>query len=78
MSSREFAGWVAYYKACPFDDKHRYHRPAALVAAKAGNVIDVSVAIQDYLDWLAPDPELQSFTSADVTTLRAFGIRPGV
>ncbi|MFC3340011.1 phage tail assembly protein T [Paracandidimonas soli] len=32
MSYVEFCDWVAFYVAHPFDDEHRYHRPAALIA----------------------------------------------
>lgn len=29
MSAVEFEHWQAYYAHSPFDDLHRYHRPAA-------------------------------------------------
>ena len=33
MSEVEFESWQAYYAESPFDDMHRYHRPAAYQAA---------------------------------------------
>ena len=36
MSVPEFVRWMQYYKRNPFDDLHRYHRPAALVSVAMG------------------------------------------
>ena len=36
MSVPEFIRWMQYYKCNPFDDLHRYHRPAALVSVAMG------------------------------------------
>ena len=36
MSVPEFVRWMQYYKRNPFDDLHRYHRPAALVSVSMG------------------------------------------
>jgi hypothetical protein len=50
----------------PFDDFHRFHRPAALLS--------VSMAggdVQDRLDWLAPDPAEAGMSAADRRTVRA-------
>lgn len=70
----EFRRWAAYYRAYPFDDLHRYHRPAALVAAV--NAKDRNRAVVDNLDWLFPEPGMEGFSDADARTMRAFGIKP--
>ena len=72
MSMAEFRRWAAYYRAYPFDDMHRYHRPAALVASRTRNANDV----QSLIDWLQPDPAMADFSSVDVSVMRAFGVRP--
>ena len=69
MSVAEVASWREFYRAFPFDDLHRYHRPAALVARSMSS----SATIQDLLQWLAPDPSLVGVPDADLATMRAFG-----
>jgi hypothetical protein len=47
MSYSEFNSWVQFFKRWPFDDFHRFHRPASLIAASmAGQDIE---KLQDYL-----------------------------
>lgn len=72
MSAREFSDWVAYYRRHPFDDLHRYHRPAAMVARTIGGG-----DVRELLDWLHPSPAAEGLSAADLRTLNAFGIRPG-
>lgn len=72
MSAAEFGRWVAYYRRHPFDDLHRHHRPAAMVARSMGGA-----DINDLLDWLHPPPAAEGLSDADLRTLKAFGIRPG-
>ncbi len=72
MTAAEFARWVAYYRRHPFDDRHRYHRPAALVARSMSGA-----DINDLLDWLHPPAAAEGLSEADLRTLKAFGIRPG-
>lgn len=47
MSQEEFLSWADFYSGWPFDDFHRYHRPAALVAGGLGGG-----DMQARLDWL--------------------------
>jgi len=71
MSHAEFERWVQFYKEHPFDDLHRYHRPAALIS--------VSIAggdIKDRLNYLHPEPLPEGMSMADVNTLKAFGLTP--
>lgn len=69
MTQSELLNWVEFYRAHPFDDLHRYHRPAALVAQTmaGGN-------IQDKLDWLHPPHWQADLSTSDTQTLRALGI----
>lgn len=68
MTQAEFYDWVAFYQLYPFDDRHRFHRPAALIAhAMTGGDID------SRLDWLQPEPSFAGLNEAELRTLRAFG-----
>lgn len=77
MSRVEFESWVAFYELHPFDDLHRYHRPAAMVASSLGGG-----SITDRLAWLAPEPaapdylDPEQYSDADRRTLDAFGLKP--
>lgn len=70
MSQREFRDWITFYRAHPFDDFHRYHRPAALISKSMSGG-----DIQELLDWLHPPEWQEDFSDADVKTLRALGIK---
>jgi hypothetical protein len=78
ISHKEFVAWIEFYRLYPFDDRHRFHRPAAMVAHAMGGA-DVS-AILEYLQ-PSPDPMLMGvggrFSDADLTTLSAFGKKGG-
>jgi hypothetical protein len=71
MTEKEYRSWVEFYKMSPFDDLHRFHRPAALIARSfsGGDVADL-------LEWLQPRPESKDWTQADVNTFKAFGGKP--
>ncbi|WP_064746811.1 phage tail assembly protein T [Lysobacter antibioticus] len=74
MTHREFEEWVVFMRLYPFDDFHRFHRPAALVAQAMGGG-----SMRDKLEFLQPtppDPALAGYSSADARTLAAFGITP--
>ena len=68
MTQAEFEGWLEFYRMYPFDDFHRFHRPAALVARSLGGG-----EVQPLLDWLQPDRGTEGLTDSDVATMRAFG-----
>ena len=70
MSQAEFQRWGAFYEENPFDDLHRYHRPAALVSVSLGGG-----DVQDKLDWLKPPPDT-GHTGADMDLFKAAGITP--
>lgn len=71
MSWSELRAWREYYRHFPFDDRHRYHRPAALIASHGQ-----PAPLQSFLEWLEPDPATAGFSNADMNTLQAFGLRP--
>jgi hypothetical protein len=80
MSALEFRAWAEYYEAHPFDDLHRFHRPAALVASSFGGR-----KFDDALQFLAPElPALVepspgfAYSAADIATFKAFGRKPPV
>jgi len=66
MTQPEFLAWCEFYRLYPFDDMHRHHRPAAIVAHSMSGA-----EIEKLLDWLAPDPALEKFSEADRATMRA-------
>lgn len=71
MPQSEFDSWCEFYRAWPFDDMHRYHRPAALISTSmAGG------DIQERLDWLQPPSWASEYSSADLRTIRALGFKP--
>jgi hypothetical protein len=69
MSQREFEAWAAYYRARPFDDEHRYQKPAALVAAVGSKS---SKPLGYWVDFLIP-PKV---SEVDASVFRAFGMEP--
>jgi len=71
MPQAEFVAWREFYRAYPFDDFHRIHRPAAVIARSAG----ARGTTDEILRWLAPDPSLADATDADISTMRAFGFK---
>jgi hypothetical protein len=70
MTRREFEAWCDFYDEEPFDDLHRYFRPAALVAKSMGGA-----DIQALVDWLQPPPEgfEGEFSVADLRTIASLG-----
>jgi hypothetical protein len=73
MTQAEFHNWVDFYRAFPFDDLHRFHRPAALIAATGAK--DTQAAYESSINFLQPDPRNEGLSDADMNTMRAFGYR---
>lgn len=76
MSRPEFLAWREFYTKWPFDDMHRYFRPAAMIAQSfAGGEIEKK------LEWLQPKPEVEpapgshQYSAGELLTLKTFGIR---
>jgi hypothetical protein len=55
----------------PFDDYHRFYRPAAMVAVSMGGG-----NVKPILEWLQPEPVIGEFDSSDLRTFAALGITP--
>lgn len=71
MTQVEFQRWMGFYETEPFDDLHRFHRPAALIATSmSGGKVD------DRLEWLQPSRIETEYSGADMATFAAFGIKP--
>lgn len=83
MSRAEFCDWFDRFDRAPFDDRHRYHRPAAWLAMSINGVQP-----RDSLPWLtngtmqaedapAAAPEgvpAGEWSQADLNTFAAFGM----
>lgn len=78
MTQREFLDWQRFYNSHPFDDAHRFHRPAALVAGSMGG--GEADAMRARLDWLrnesapeAANDEIprEGYSAADIATMKA-------
>jgi len=70
MTHAEFVAWIEFYKLYPFDDYHRFYRPAALISATMGGKVEKS------LEWLQPEVIDGDYSEADINTIKAFGLRP--
>jgi len=67
----EFESWKAFYRQWPFDDRARFHRPAALIASAGGS------EISDLLDWLdRKPPPTARFSAVDLSIMNALGMKP--
>lgn len=72
MSREEFERWWHHYQDQPFDDLHRYQRPAAWLAMSMNGVEP-----RDSLKWLSGKRLSEASNDSDTTTLAAFGlVRP--
>ena len=69
MTQVEFMSWAEFYRNEPFDDHHRFNRPAALIASSKG------ADIKPLLDWLRPPPD-DGRTTADRDLFEAAGATP--
>lgn len=72
MSNAEFQRWFDFYKTYPFDDIHRYHRPAALIARSMSGG-----DIGEMLEWLRPDysdKKDSEYSEEDLRTFKALGL----
>ena len=69
MSQAEFSRWISFYQMHPFDDMHRYHRPAAFIArSMAGG------ELSQMLKWLHPDYSEPEYSDEDLRTFKALGV----
>lgn len=74
MSYPEFYKWISFYNDFPFDDFHRYLRPAALVAAASGSMGKISSeSVTKILSWLEPEQIPEGINAADYSIIKALG-----
>lgn len=71
MSEPEYRRWQRFYLQQPFDDVHRYYRPAALQAAAFGGG-----NIGKMMDFLIDKAEKPPEADADLSVFAAFGVAP--
>ena len=71
MGAGEFERWRQYYRDMPFDDEHRYYKPATMITAIAGKT---GKTAEHYMGYLRP--LRQEYTDADMSVFKAFGIKP--
>lgn len=72
MSQAEFERWFDFYQIHPFDDLHRFHRPAALIS-KSMNGAD----IDNLIEWLHPQysSPKEEYSDEDMQTFKALGLK---
>lgn len=75
MTQVEFESWREFYRQAPFDDFHRFHRPAALVAT-ATVTKQRDKAIEESLAWLQPEANTSGWSEGELRSFRAHGIKP--
>lgn len=69
LTEEEIEYWREFYRLYPFDDLHRFHRPAALVfSASAGK--GASQAFTNALDVLSPKPKKRARPLKRVRTIK--------
>lgn len=67
MPAAELEGWRAFYELYPFDDLHRFHRPAAALGTAFGG------KYESIIGFLAPTPNEPDMTDADRDVAKALG-----
>lgn len=77
VTPEEFRDWLEFYQRWPFDDLHRFHRPAALVTTSfAGGGEE---ALRARIEWLSPEGEIAPrrsvMTEADRSLYAAAGMK---
>ena len=75
MSQSEFNDWQSFYLDSPFDDLHRYHRPAAWVAGNMSGV-KISDSLEFLLNQTKPEPKEGEYTDIDQSVLAIFATPP--
>lgn len=78
MTVSEFLVWQEFYKLQPFDDRTRFHRPAALVAHAMGgaDLGELTAFLAGDAAPAATGEGADGYTAADLATMKAFGVKP--
>lgn len=69
MSAHEYMRWQQFYLQNPFDDLHRYHRPAAFVAANMSGA-DIKKSLDFLVNRQVDDA--QGLSDVDLSILNLF------
>lgn len=73
MGLDEVLAWQEFARQFPFDDLHRFHRPAAFIGTQNAAPEKRNAAVIASLDWLQPEPTLQGLPDADTAIIRLMG-----
>lgn len=76
MPHAELVSWREFFVLYPFDDFHRFHRPAALAAASHPEIRSPNDAFNGKLKVLSPTNVETGFSDADMSVIKAFGGTP--
>lgn len=76
MPHAELVSWREFFVLYPFDDFHRFHRPAALQSASHPGVKSANDVFNSQLMVLAPTNVETGFSDADMSVIKAFGGTP--
>jgi hypothetical protein len=66
MPDDERSSWIEFYTLYPFDDEHRYYRPAALIKANSDE------GFTKLLRFLQPDPTAAHLSAVDQQIIAMF------
>lgn len=71
LTNKEYLDWVAYYKSYPFDDFHRFHRPAALLVSRGKNEqLDAALKFLDINSVLPGEINMDEMSEADMSIIQ--------
>lgn len=70
ISPAAFQRWIEHFRHEPFDDLHRFYRPAALIAASFGGG-----AVSELQEWLQPDVASAELSEVDIALLKALNVK---
>lgn len=70
MTRPEFLAWVEFYKRNPFDDYHRFARPAAMVAHSMSGA-----GLDELLAWFEKRPP-PAINTVEQDMMKAIGAKP--
>ena len=73
MPEADFQALREFYILEPFDDEHRLHRPAALIAASMGGEFEKNLAFLRPPP-PSPVPDSARFSESDMRSMAAFGV----
>lgn len=70
MPRKDYEAFRQFYQLFPFDDHHRFHKPAAVIAASMGMKMEDSMRVLD------PPPNESGWSQAELNSFRSGGVTP--